>query len=71
MTIEYEFLIKNKTWTLVPLPPGNNLIGCKWVYIKMFTAEGHDEKYKERLVSKGLINKKVFIIMKLLLLLLK
>jgi len=31
MTVEYESIIKNKIWTLVPLPLGNNLIGCKWV----------------------------------------
>jgi hypothetical protein len=32
MTIEYDSLMKNKTWTLIPLPPGNNLVGCKWIY---------------------------------------
>lgn len=29
MTTKYESLIKNKTWTLIPLPSGKNLIGCK------------------------------------------
>jgi hypothetical protein len=40
MIAKYESLIKNKTWTLFPLPPGNNLIGCKWVCKKKFTVEG-------------------------------
>ena len=53
MTIEYESLIKNKTWTLVPLPPRKNLIGCKWIYKTKFTAKGQIENYKARLVAKG------------------
>ena len=53
MTAEYESLIKNKTWTLVPLPLRKNLIGCKWVYKTKFVAEGQIEKYKASLVEKG------------------
>ena len=41
MTVEYESLIKNKTWTLVPLPSGNNLIGCKCVYKTKFTTDSY------------------------------
>ena len=29
MIVEYDSLIKNKTWDLVSLPHGNNLVGCK------------------------------------------
>ena len=28
MTTEYVSLMKNKTWSLVPLPVGKNLVGC-------------------------------------------
>ena len=52
MTDEYESLMKNKTWSLVPLPVGKNLVGCKWVYKTKFTAQGWIEKYKARLVAK-------------------
>jgi len=53
MTVEYNSLIKNKTWNLVPLLSGNNLVGCKWIYKTKFTSDGQIEKYKARLVAKG------------------
>jgi hypothetical protein len=40
MTTEYDSLMNNKTWTLVPLPYGKNLVGCKWIYKTKFTTEG-------------------------------
>ena len=53
LTTMYESLMKNKTWSLVTLTLGKNLVGCKWVYKTKFTAEGRIEKYKSRLVAKG------------------
>ena len=53
MTAEYESLMKNKNWSLVPLPVGKNLVGCKCVYKTKFITEGQIEKYKARLVAKG------------------
>jgi hypothetical protein len=32
MQKEYDALIKNNTWHLVPPSSGKNLIDCKWVY---------------------------------------
>jgi len=52
MTVEYDSLIKNKTWTLVPLPLGKNLVGYKWIYKTKFTSDGQIEKHKSRLVAK-------------------
>ena len=46
MTVEYESLMKNKTWSLVPLPVGKNLVGCKWVYKTKFIAKGQIENIK-------------------------
>jgi hypothetical protein len=40
MVVEYDSLMKNNTWNLVPLPPGKNLVGCKWVYKTKFIVEG-------------------------------
>ena len=53
MIAEYESLMKNKTWSLVPLLIGKDLVGCKWFYKTKFTAKGQIEKYKSRLVAKG------------------
>ena len=54
MNAEYDSLMKNKAWSLAPLPLGKKLVGCKWVYKTKFTTEGQIEKYKSRLVAKGL-----------------
>jgi hypothetical protein len=32
MQEEYDSLMTNKTWTLVPLPVGRKLVSCKWVF---------------------------------------
>ncbi|KAG8051057.1 hypothetical protein GUJ93_ZPchr0009g646, partial [Zizania palustris] len=32
MDLEYEALIRNNTWHLVPPKEGRNIIDCKWVY---------------------------------------
>jgi hypothetical protein len=32
MDIEYDALMKNKTWHLVPPTKGRNIIDCKWVW---------------------------------------
>lgn len=53
MQDEYNALMKNKTWTLSPLPPGKELIGCKWVYKLKRYADGSKARYKARLVAKG------------------
>ena len=32
MSTKMEALEKNKTWDIVELPKGKNLVGCKWVF---------------------------------------
>ena len=35
------------------LPVGKKLIGCKWVYMVKYRADGSIERYKTQLVAKG------------------
>jgi transposase InsO family protein len=53
MENEYDSLIKNKTWELVDLPKGKNVVNNKWVYKTKFKSDGSIEKHKARLVAKG------------------
>ena len=53
MQNEYDSLIKNKTWELVELPKGKNVVNNKWVYKNKFKFDGRIEKHKARLVAKG------------------
>ena len=53
MEEEYDSLMENHTWILVPPPPGRNIIQCKWVYRIKYTSTGTIDKYKARLVAKG------------------
>jgi hypothetical protein len=53
MEEEYNALIENKTWHLVPPSSNKNLIDCKWVYSIKKKADGSIDSYKARLVAKG------------------
>lgn len=53
MDEEYNALVKNKTWHLVEMPQGKNIIDCKWVYKIKRKADGTIDRYKARLVAKG------------------
>jgi hypothetical protein len=53
MDIEFNTLMKNKTWHLVPPVKGSNIVDCKWVYKEKRKADGSLDKHKARLVAKG------------------
>jgi len=57
MKIEYEVLIKNETWDLVPYLNKKNVIGNKWIYKVKFNLVGDYEKYNVRLIAKGFAQK--------------
>ena len=45
--------MQNKTWRLVDLPKGKNVVGCKWVFKVKRNADGDLSRYKARLVAQG------------------
>eukprot|EP00253_Pinus_taeda_P006070 PITA_06070 len=53
MDEETNAIERNKTWDLVELPKGKEVIRVKWVYKTKSNAEGKIERHKARLVVKG------------------
>ena len=53
MNEEYNALIKNGTWTLVPFSEGMNIVDNKWVFRLKYNPDGSVQRYKARLVTKG------------------
>ncbi|KAL3830766.1 hypothetical protein ACJIZ3_019568 [Penstemon smallii] len=53
MQQEFDALMNTKTWSLIPPSPGQNLIGCKWIFKTKFRSDGSIERRKARLVAKG------------------
>lgn len=53
MDDEYQALLQNQTWNLVPLASHVNVVGSKWVFKVKRQADGMVERHKARLVAKG------------------
>ncbi|XP_075099023.1 uncharacterized protein LOC142175915 [Nicotiana tabacum] len=50
---EYNALIPNSSWTLVPITNATNIVSSKWVFKLKLNSDGSIETYKARLVAKG------------------
>ncbi|MDV3193983.1 MAG: reverse transcriptase domain-containing protein, partial [Sweet potato little leaf phytoplasma] len=53
MDTEYNALLSNATWTLVPPSPHLNVVGNKWVFRIKYNSDGSIQRHKARLVAKG------------------
>ncbi|KAL2634609.1 hypothetical protein R1flu_006088 [Riccia fluitans] len=58
MRKKMKSLNDNKTWELVELPKGKQVIACKWVYKRKEGSEADEEIFKARLVAKGFTQRK-------------
>ncbi|CAI7891070.1 unnamed protein product [Closterium sp. NIES-54] len=54
---EYDSLMANDVYELVPMPPGAYLVGSHWVFKKKLGPNGEVERYKARLVTQGYTQK--------------
>ncbi|GKB81625.1 ribonuclease H-like domain-containing protein [Tanacetum coccineum] len=53
MLDEYNALITNETWVLVPRPANVNVVRSMWLFKHKFNADGSLSRYKARLVANG------------------
>jgi hypothetical protein len=53
MEEEVAALSQNKTWDLVPRPPGTNVVSGKWVFKIKYNPDGSFQRYKARWVVRS------------------
>jgi hypothetical protein len=53
MTAEYQALIDNRTWLLVPRAPGANVVTGKWIFMLKYHSAGTLARHKARWVVRG------------------
>jgi hypothetical protein len=57
MIEEYQSIIKNDVWEIVPRPKNKDAVSSKWIYKIKHTADGSIEKHKARFVARGFSQK--------------
>jgi len=53
MNLEFDALLCNGIWTLVPPTSDINIVGYKWVFCLKHKADGSIDRHKTRFVAKG------------------
>ena len=53
MTEEFDALVTNGTWSLVPRPPRAHVVSGKWIFKHKFHSDGSLARYKARWVVRG------------------
>ena len=64
MVDEYQSIVKNDVWEIVPRPDGNFVVSSKWIFKIKHVADGSIEKYKVRLWLEDSIRKRELITMR-------
>ena len=57
MTEEYQSIIKNDVWEIVPRPEGKSVVSSKWIFKIKHVADGSIEKSKARFIARGFSQK--------------
>ena len=57
MVEEYDSIMKNQVWEVVPRPEGKKVARSRWIYKVRHAVDESVEKYKARFVAKGFSQK--------------
>eukprot|EP00253_Pinus_taeda_P014405 PITA_14405 len=57
MVEEYNSIMVNDVWEVVPRPQDRSAVGSRWIYKIKYAADDSVEKYKARFVAKGYAQK--------------
>ena len=57
MVEEYQSIMKNDAWEIMPRPEGNLVVRSRWLYKIQHGADGVIEKYKARFFARGFSQK--------------
>ena len=58
MIEEYQSIMKNDVWYVVPRPEGKSVVTSKWIYKIKHAADGSIEKYKAIFVAQAVSHRK-------------
>jgi hypothetical protein len=58
MTEEYQSIIKNDVWEIVPKPKSKDVVSSKWLFKIKHVVDGSIEKYKARFVARSFLKRK-------------
>jgi hypothetical protein len=53
MVEEYDSIVRNDVWDVVPRPVGKSVVTSRWLYKAKIAADGSIEKHKARFVARG------------------
>ena len=53
MVEEYDSIVRNSAWEIVPRLVGKSVVGSRWIYKVKQATDGNVEKYKARFVARG------------------
>ena len=57
MMEQYQSIIKNDVWDIVPRPTKKSVVTSKWIYKIKHAADGSIDKFKARFVARGFSQK--------------
>ena len=57
MTEEFQSIMKNDVWEVVPRPEGKSIVSSKWIFKIKHGGDGNVEKHKAKFVARGFSQK--------------